>query len=111
MGFGTFTVIRKSDNSKIGTCGLYDREGLEGVDLGFAFLPEFEKNGYAFEAANMIVNVAFEKLNIKSIKAVTTKNNISSQKLLENLKFTKNGTTILNNDINEMLLYIKTRKT
>jgi len=39
------------------------------------------------------------------------KNNISSQKLLENLKFTKNGTTILNNDINEMLLYIKTRKT
>jgi RimJ/RimL family protein N-acetyltransferase len=107
LGFGTFTVIRKSDDSKIGTCGLYDREGLEGVDLGFAFLPEFERNGYAFESANKIVNIAFEKFIIKSIKAITTKNNISSQKLLEKLKFIKNGTTKLDNDSEEMLLYIK----
>jgi len=108
LGFGTFTVIRKSDNSKIGTCGLYDRKGLEGVDLGFAFLPEFEKNGYAFESANKIVNIAFEKFNIKNIKAITTKNNISSQKLLEKLNFIKKGTTKINNA--EMLLYLKTTK-
>jgi len=105
LGFGNFTIIRKSDNSKIGTCGLYDREGLEGVDLSFALLPEFEKKGYAFEAANKIVNIAFEKFNIKSIKAYTTKNNISSQKLLEKLKFIEKGTTKINNE--EMLLYIK----
>jgi RimJ/RimL family protein N-acetyltransferase len=107
-GFGTFTVIRKFDNSKIGTCGLYDREDLEGVDLGFAFLPEFERNGYAFESANKIVNIAFEKFNLKSIKAITTKNNISSQKLLEKLKFIKNGTTKFDNE--EMLQYLKTNK-
>jgi RimJ/RimL family protein N-acetyltransferase len=46
LGFGTFTVIRKFDNSKIGTCGLYDREGLEGIDLGFVFLPEFKKKWF-----------------------------------------------------------------
>lgn len=46
------TVIRKLDNVKIGTCGLYDREGIDGVDIGFAFLPEYEKKGFAFENAN-----------------------------------------------------------
>lgn len=41
-GFGHFTVIRQSDNSKIGSCGLYDREGIEGIDIGFGFLPQYE---------------------------------------------------------------------
>lgn len=108
IGYGTYTVIRKSDNRKMGTCGLYDREGLQGVDLGFAFLPEFEKNGYAFESANKMVNIAYEKFNIKSIKAITTKNNISSQRLLEKLNFISKGTVIINNT--EMLLYLKITK-
>lgn len=50
-GYGNYLVIRKTDNDSIGTCGLFDREGLEGIDIGFAFLPEFEGQGYAFEAA------------------------------------------------------------
>ena len=47
LGYSNYTIIRKIDNVKIGTCGLYDREGLEGIDIGFAFLPEYEKKGYA----------------------------------------------------------------
>jgi hypothetical protein len=39
LGFSSYTVIRKTDNAKVGSSGLYDREGLEGIDLGFAFLP------------------------------------------------------------------------
>ena len=35
LGFGNCVVILKSNNEKIGTVGLYDREGIEGVDIWF----------------------------------------------------------------------------
>lgn len=104
-GFGTYTVIKKSDQVKIGTCGLYDREGLEGVDLGFAFLPEFEKNGYAFEASKRILEIAFEKLNFNDVKAITTQENSSSQRLLEKLNFKLEGKIKLSEEGDEMLLF------
>ncbi len=52
LGFSNYTVIRKSDHKRVGTCGLFDREGLEGIDIGFALLPDCEQKGYAYEAAN-----------------------------------------------------------
>ncbi|MDX1828666.1 MAG: GNAT family N-acetyltransferase [Lutibacter sp.] len=105
LGYSNYTLIRKADNCKIGTCGLYDREGLEGVDIGFAFLPEYERKGYAFESANKLKNVAFNKFGLTHINAITTKNNISSQKLIEKLGLELNGTTKLPNDDEELLLY------
>lgn len=105
LGYGNYTLIRKSDQQKIGTCGLYDREGLEGIDIGFAFLPEYERNGYAFEAAEKLKNMAFDDFGIKEINAITTKENISSQKLLEKLGLKIIGTTRLPNDEEELLLY------
>ncbi len=105
LGYSNYTLVRKIDNVKIGTCGLYDREGLEGIDIGFAFLPEYERKGFAFEAANKIKNVAFNEFGIKVISAITTKNNVSSQKLLEKLGLELTGTTKLPNDNEELLLY------
>jgi RimJ/RimL family protein N-acetyltransferase len=105
LGFSNYTLIRKSDNKKIGTCGLYDRDGLEGIDIGFAFLPEFENKGYGYESANKLKNIAFDKFGIKEINAITQKDNISSQKLLEKLGLKLIGTTILPNEDIELLLY------
>ncbi|HAH25695.1 MAG TPA: GNAT family N-acetyltransferase, partial [Prolixibacteraceae bacterium] len=61
LGYGNFTVTRKSDRVKIGICGLFDREGLEGIDIGFAFLPEYERKGYAFESADKLKDKAFDE--------------------------------------------------
>jgi len=105
LGYSNYTLIRKSDNKKIGTCGLYDRDGLEGIDIGFAFLPEFENKGYGYESANKLKNIAFDKFGIKEINAITQKDNISSQKLLEKLGLKLIGTTILPNEDIELLLY------
>ena len=105
LGYSNYTLIRKSDNHKIGTCGLYDRDGLEGIDIGFAFLPEYERNGYAFESANKLMNAAFNEFEITKINAITVKDNISSQKLLEKLGLKLNGTTKLPDDNEELLLY------
>jgi len=105
LGYSNYTLIRKVDNVKIGACGLYDREGLEGVDIGFAFLPKYEKKGFAFEAADKIKNAAFNDFGINVISAITAKYNIPSQKLLEKLGLELVGTTILPGEEEELLLY------
>lgn len=105
LGYSNYTLIIKSNNVKIGTCGLFDREGLAGIDIGFAFLPEHEKKGYAYESALKLVEIAFKEFGITEINAITTKDNISSQKLLEKLNFALSGTTILPDDNEELLLY------
>ena len=105
LGYGNYTVIRKEDGIKLGSCGLYDREGLEGIDIGFAFLPEYEGKGYGFEAANRIKDAAFKEFGVLEINAITAKHNMPSQKLLEKLGLTMAGTTILPDDDEELLLY------
>lgn len=105
LGYSNYTLIRKLDNQKIGICGLYDREGLEGIDIGFAFLPEYEKMGFAFEASNRIKNAAFDEFGIETISAITTKDNISSQKLLEKLGLQLTGTIQLPNENEELLVF------
>lgn len=105
LGYSNYTLIRKEDNIKIGTCGLYDREGLEGIDIGFAFLPKYEKKGFAFEASKRIKDAAFDEFEIEMISAITTKDNISSQKLLKRLGLKLMGTTKLPHDEEELLVY------
>jgi len=104
-GYGNYLVIRKTDNAKMGTCGLFDREGLEGIDIGFAFLPEFEGHGYAFEASERLKKAGLEDFKIKNITAITAKYNLRSQRLLERLgmRFTKHVT--LPNDTEEIMFY------
>lgn len=85
LGFGNYTVIRKVDGVKLGCCGIYDRKGLEGVDIGFSFLPEFEGKGYAYESAACLKEAAFSVFNLKKIGAITLEENTASRKLLEKL--------------------------
>jgi len=105
MGFANYTVIRKEDNIKMGTCGLYDREGLEGVDIGFAFLPEFENKGYGFESANKIKNIGFSIFGLTKIQAIIMQNNVASQKLIEKLGLTFKKLITIPNDSEVLMLY------
>lgn len=91
LGYSNNTVIRKIDQIKIGTCGLYNREGVEGVDIGFAFLPQYENKGYAYESTSNLITFAQNEFNIQKISAITLPENKSSQKLLRKLglKFIK----------------------
>jgi len=105
LGYSNYTVIRKNDQVKMGTCGLYDREGLDGVDIGFAFLPAYEGQGYAFEASIKIMDFATRVLNLPLIQGITIEENLPSRKLLEKLDFKLDGTVKLPNDPVELLLY------
>lgn len=85
LGFGNYTLIRKVDGSKLGCCGLYDREGLEALDIGFALLEKYEGKGYAYEAALCLKNAAFMDFNMQKLGAITVQANKASRKLLEKL--------------------------
>ncbi|WP_276388407.1 GNAT family N-acetyltransferase [Eudoraea chungangensis] len=105
LGYSNYTVIRKSDDIKLGSCGLYDRDGVEGVDIGFAFLPAFEKMGYAFEAANKLKIKAGTVFGIKELYGITLQENEASQILLEKLGFTFKKMTRIPNDQADLMLY------
>ena len=88
-GFGFYKLSLKEENNKpIGTCGLIKREELEYVDLGFAFLPEYEGKGFGFEASIEIIKLAKDQFKLKKLVAITNTDNKNSIKLLEKLGFT-----------------------
>ena len=103
-GYGSFTVLLQEDLTMIGTCGLFVREGLNGVDLGFALLSEYEGQGYAYEAASRIKDAAFNEFHLQELFAITLPENKVSQKLLKKLGFQSVGTTTLPGDEQEVLL-------
>lgn len=105
LGYGNYTVIRKLDGKKIGCCGLFDREGLDGIDIGFALLPVFEKQGYAFECVNKLKEAAFDYFNLKELYAITDKNNLGSQHLLQKIGLSFVENKKLPHKIEEVLLY------
>ncbi len=105
LGFSNYTVIRKADGTKMGTCGLYDREGLEGVDIGFAFLPEYEGQGYAYESAQKVLETGLEHFGITRVSAITLETNLPSRKLIEKLGLTFSKMFRLPDDPEELMLF------
>jgi len=103
-GFGLNLVERKEDNAKIGMCGIIKRNHLDNPDIGFAFLPEFMGQGYAFEIVAETMVYAKNQLNISSISAITVAENSKSIRLLEKigLRFIK---SIVSPNNEELLLY------
>lgn len=83
--FGFYLVSTKKDNTSIGMSGLINRDGLEHIDVGYAFLPKYWGKGYAFEATKAVLDYAKDVLNINPIVAITDIDNIKSIQLLERL--------------------------
>ena len=71
----------------IGFCGFVRRTELPAPDIGFAFLPQYERKGYGFESANAILRYGVEKLSFDRVLAITSQDNESSSKLLGKLGF------------------------
>ncbi len=91
LGFGNYLVLTKEGHHKIGAVGIFEREGLDIVDIGYSLLEEFEGKGYAFEAAQKVKSIGMEEFGLPKISAIISKDNASSQKLIEKLglKFKK----------------------
>lgn len=84
-GFGLYAVVLKETNERIGMCGLIKREGLEDVDIGYAFLPAFWGKGYAVESARAVKAYAQETIGLKRLVAITDPANEGSIRVLEKI--------------------------
>ncbi|GAA4733852.1 GNAT family N-acetyltransferase [Flavisolibacter ginsenosidimutans] len=88
LAIGTikYWVVRLRDTkAAIGIVSFLKRDYLEHFDLGFAFLPQYEGKGYAFEAAGEVLKRARE--NHPIVLATTIAENKKSIALLLKLGF------------------------
>jgi len=90
-GFGLFRTDLKSNGMPIGLCGLLKRDWLADVDIGFAFFPEYWKQGYAFESAAAVKTWGHEHCGLARIVAITATHNTGSQRVLQKLGLTDSG--------------------
>jgi [ribosomal protein S5]-alanine N-acetyltransferase len=107
FGFGLFIVTLKENAVPIGLCGLIKRPSLENIDLGYAFLPEYTGKGYAFEATKAVIQYGKEQLSIDKIVAITTIDNLNSEKVLLKLGFSFDSLIKENNASKELKLFTK----
>lgn len=81
-GHALWAVERRSNGAVIGMCGLIQREALDDVDIGYAFLPAHRGQAYAREAARAVLVHAFEVLELPRIVAITDPDNHASARVL-----------------------------
>lgn len=105
LGFGLYLTELKETGVPIGICGLIKRDGLEDVDIGFAFLPRFWAKGYAYEAASAVIAYGKDVLRLKRVVAITSPDNQASARLLEKLGMRFERRVKLSEDAEEVRLF------
>lgn len=104
-GFGFYKVADKTTDEPLGISGFVDREELEHVDVGFAFLPEGRKKGYALESTQALLFYANKELNLDTILAIANNDNENSHRLLKKLGFRFQKHVKLYNENEEISLF------
>jgi len=77
-----WVVTIKETKTPVGIISFLKRDYLEHFDIGFAFLPEFTGNGYAYEAAKEVLSLVRTNPLYNPVLATTIPTNTSSIKLL-----------------------------
>ncbi len=94
-----WTVQLKNSKEAIGLVTLIQRDYLTQPDIGFAFLPEHNGKGYAFEATKALLSHVWQADDISVIYAVTLPTNNKSIQLLIKLGLTFEKLIVVNNDV------------
>jgi RimJ/RimL family protein N-acetyltransferase len=105
-GFGLYAVELTADGTRLGICGFVKRDGLDHADIGFAFLPQFEKKGYAVESARAVMEYGRTILGLERVLAITSPDNEGSGRLLAKLGFTFDKLITLPNGDEQVKLFV-----
>lgn len=105
-GFGMYGIELKDSGDLIGTTGLIDRPGLDGIDVGFAILDEEVGKGYGYESTVPILEQA-KDLGISKLLAITLPANVASCRLLDKLGFNLEKQFYMKGDPELLCLYQK----
>jgi len=81
-------AICLNEGQMIGDIGIHFMDDYQ-IEIGYTLSPEYQGNGYAFEAVKAVINYAFSELNKHRITASVDPDNLRSIKLLERIGFRK----------------------
>jgi ribosomal-protein-alanine N-acetyltransferase len=83
-GFGMWMLRDAATSAVIGRAILrhLDVEGVDEIEVGYGFMPEYWGRGLATEIANACIRVGFDRLGLPSIVAITTPPNLASQRVM-----------------------------
>ena len=85
-------IEEKSTKRQIGLIDLFDfNPQHKRAGIGILIHPNFQKNGFAFEALSILIDYAFKYLNLHQLYANITANNSKSISLFTKHKFKKVG--------------------
>lgn len=104
-GYGPYRVALKADDTEIGICGLFRRQGFDEPDLGYSILPDFCGNGYAYEAASAVLDYARKELQLPRVTAFISPRNRPSIGLAEKLGLRYERAARLADDDADVSLY------
>ena len=106
-GYGGFLVELKETHLPLGICGLIKRDAIDDVELRFAFVPESWSKGYAFESASAMLGYARDRLGLKRVVAITSRENVASINLLVKLGFYVDRMVRLPGEKDELKLFAR----
>ncbi|WP_163100302.1 GNAT family N-acetyltransferase [Peribacillus alkalitolerans] len=97
-----FGIFLNETDELIGTINLFQviRGSLQSAFIGYFLDNSLNGKGYTTEAAQLIVDYAFNELNLHRIEAGVMPHNIGSIRVLEKAGFHKEGIAIKNVKIN-----------
>ena len=104
-GFGFYLVALRNDQTPIGMSGLIKRDYMDCADIGFAYLPDYEGRGYAYEAAMETLRFAQEGLRHTAVAAITVSYNARSIALIEKLGLAYHKTIRPPDDTEDVRVY------
>ncbi len=85
LGYSLWMVIRKEDGASIGMCGLIKRDTLPDTDIGYAYLPAYWGQGYAWEAASAAMAYGRDVVGLPRLLGIVSPGNTASSALLMKL--------------------------
>jgi ribosomal-protein-alanine N-acetyltransferase len=87
-----YVFLKEDPETIIGTVCLYDiSNSYSRADIGYKFSSQYHHKGYATEAVEKLIDIAFSELCLHRLCAHVQENNIPSIKLLIGLGFEKEG--------------------
>ena len=103
-------IIRKQDETLIGTCSLFafDKQNRR-CEVGYALHPDAWHQGFMQEALCLLLNYAFDTLDLNRLEADIDPRNLASAKSLERPGFVREGLLrqrwIVGDEVSDSALY------
>jgi len=88
----TIDLLIAVDDDPVGIVSFWPGDGtVSKAELGYWIAPDYHRQGYASEAAELMIEYGFEQLGYHRIEARVFEYNDASQNLLEGLGFVREG--------------------